>query len=74
MLNCCNLNKDRAAITVFGGSIVGVYPGVMGMAAYAPGLSETGFTVKGAKALRYIMNKLDLSVFQSACVKIDKNK
>lgn len=58
--------------TGFGGGIVGVFPGVMGLAAYGPGLTETGFSVKGAKALKYIMNRLDLSVFQSASVRIDK--
>lgn len=58
----------------FGGGIVGVLPGVMGIAAYAPGLSEKGFSVKGAQALRYVMNKLDISVFASARIRIDKSK
>lgn len=58
----------------FGGGIVGVFPGVMGIAAYAPGLSETGYSVKAAEALKYIMNKLDISVFQSASLRIDKDK
>lgn len=62
------------AVTDFGGGIVGVLPGVMGIAAYAPGLTPTGFTVKGAMALKYIMNKLGLSAFGSAKVTIDKNK
>lgn len=58
----------------FGGGIVGVFPGVMGIAAYAPGLSPKGFSIKSAKALRYIMNKLGISVFGSATIEIDKNK
>lgn len=62
------------AKTGFGGGIVGVFPGVMGIAAYAPGLTEKGFTAKGAQALRYVMNKLDISVFESAHIHIDKNK
>lgn len=58
----------------FGGGILGVFPGVMGIAAYAPGLTEKGFSAKGAEALRYIVNKLDISVFGSAHIHIDKNK
>ncbi len=60
--------------TGFGGGIIGVVPGVFGIAAYAPGLSPTGFTLKGAQALKYIVNRLQISVFASAHVKIDKDK
>lgn len=54
----------------FGGSIVGVYPGVMSIAAYSPALNAGGVSVKAAHAIIGIMRRLDLSVFASARVKI----
>ncbi len=56
----------------FGGGIMGVFPGVMGICAYSPRLNEEGVSVKAAQALDYIMNKLGISVFGSANVKIEK--
>lgn len=55
----------------FGGSIVGVYPGVMGVAAYSPLLMPNRVSEKAAKAIMTIMHKLDISVFQSAKLIID---
>lgn len=56
----------------FGGGIMGVFPGVMGICAYSPRLNEEGVSVKAAQSLDYIMNKLGISVFGSANVKIEK--
>lgn len=58
----------------FGGAIVGVYPGVMGVAAYAPLLMPNRVSEKAAKAIMTIMHKLDISVFQSARLIIDKER
>lgn len=57
----------------FGGTILGIYPGVMAIAAYAPGLNGHRVSVKAAKAIKYIMQKLDMSVFSSAKVTIVKD-
>lgn len=58
----------------FGGAIVGVYPGVMGIAAYSPLLMPNRVSEKAAKAIMTIMKNLDISVFQSAKLIIDKSK
>ncbi|MFR9672618.1 MAG: glutaminase, partial [Rikenellaceae bacterium] len=46
-----------------GGGILGVIPGVMGIAAFAPPLDNSGNSVKAQKALRYISNRLNLNVY-----------
>lgn len=58
----------------FGGAVLGILPGVMAIAAYSPEVNENGISVKGAKAIIEIMNKLNISVFGSADIEIDKNK
>lgn len=57
----------------FGGTILGVYPGVMAVAAYGADLNPARVSVKAARAIRHIMQKLDLSVFGSAKVSIVKD-
>lgn len=52
----------------FGGSIVGVIPGVMAVAAQAPELNPAGVSVKASKAIIDIMQRLDISIFASAKV------
>ena len=51
------------AKTGVGGGIMGVMPGIMGIAAFAPPLDDAGNSVKAQLAIRYIMNKLDLNIF-----------
>ena len=46
-----------------GGGVLGVMPGVMGIAAFAPPLDEAGNSVKAQAAVKAIMNKLGLGVF-----------
>lgn len=58
----------------FGGAIVGVIPGVMSIAAYSPLVNEKGVSVKGAKALIDITNSLQINVFGSAKIVVDKEK
>ena len=46
-----------------GGGIMGVVPGVLGIAAFAPPLDGAGNSVKAQKALARIAARLDLGVF-----------
>ncbi len=48
-----------------GGGILGVVPGVMGIAAFAPMLDEVGNSVKAQLALSYIANRLNLNVYST---------
>ncbi|MDE6490258.1 MAG: glutaminase [Muribaculaceae bacterium] len=56
----------------FGGAMIGVLPGTFGIAAYSPRLNEAGVPIKAAKAIAYIMKRLDASVYSSARLKIDE--
>lgn len=51
------------------GAIAAILPGVGGFVAYSPRVDEYGLSVRGAKALRYIAENLQLCVFDSAKVK-----
>ena len=53
-----------------GGGVLGVMPGVMGIAAFAPPLDEAGNSVKAQAAVKAIMNKLGLGVFNGDRVTI----
>lgn len=53
-----------------GGGVLGVMPGVMGVAAFAPPLDVAGNSVKAQAAVKAIMQKLDLGVFNGDSVKI----
>lgn len=46
-----------------GGGVMGVLPGVMGIAAFAPPLDTAGNSVKAQAAVKSVMNKLGLGVF-----------
>lgn len=50
----------------FGGTILGVIPGVMAVAAYGPELAPYGVSAKGIKAITSLMQELNISVFASA--------
>lgn len=54
----------------FGGTVLGIIPGVMAIAAYAPELNPVGVSMKATRAIMEISRRLDLSVFASARVKI----
>ncbi len=54
------------------GAMVAVMPGAFGIAAVSPMLNEAGVSVKAAKAIKMIANKLDINVFASARVEIVK--
>lgn len=53
-----------------GGGVLGVYPGVMGIAAFAPPLDDAGNSVKAQAAVKAVMKKLGLGVFNGDTVKI----
>ena len=48
-----------------GGGIMGVIPGVMGIAAFSPRLDESGNSVRAQLAVAYICDKLGLNVYQA---------
>lgn len=56
-----------------GGGVLGVYPGVMGVAAFAPPLDEAGNSVKAQAAVKAIMKKLDLGVFNGDNVTVKED-
>lgn len=56
----------------FSGAITAVLPGFGAITAYAPELDDRGVSVKGAKAIQYITQKLGLNVFASARVDVEK--
>mgnify|MGYP001400113224 CR=1 FL=1 len=58
------------AKTGVGGGVMGVMPGVFGISAFAPPLDGSGNSVKAQLAIKYIMNKLGLSVFSGDRVTI----
>ena len=61
------------AKTGVGGGIMGVVPGVMGLAAFAPPLDEAGNSVKAQRALAYIAGHLNLNIFGTTrCVMAEK--
>lgn len=56
----------------FAGGILAVLPGFGAIATYAPALCACGYSLKGARAIEYITNKLGLNVYASARVAVDK--
>ena len=46
-----------------GGGVLGVVPGLFGIAAFAPPLDEAGNSVKAQAAIKYIAQKLNVNVF-----------
>ena len=53
-----------------GGGILGVVPGVMGIAAFSPPLDKSGNSVRGQEAIKYIVNKLGINIFSGNVVEI----
>lgn len=48
-----------------GGGVMGVVPGVMGIAAFSPLLDDSGNSIKAQSAIKYIANRLNLNVYSS---------
>lgn len=60
------------AKTGVGGGIMGILPGVFGIAAFAPPLDEAGNSVRAQAAIKYIARKLGVNVFSGDSVEIVK--
>lgn len=65
------IKSGLPAKSSFGGAMVGVFPGVMSIAAYSPVVNDDGVSVKAYKAIHHIMKHLDISVFESSQLVID---
>lgn len=61
------------AKTGVGGGVMGVMPGLFGIAAFAPPLDDAGNSVKAQAAIKSFMNKLDLGIFKGDTVKIEND-
>ena len=61
------------AKTGVGGGVMGVMPGLFGIAAFAPPLDDAGNSVKAQAVIKAFMNKLDLGVFKGDTVKITQD-
>lgn len=51
------------AKTGVGGGVLGVMPGVFGIAAFAPPIDESGNSVKAQAAIKFITHKLGVNLF-----------
>ena len=58
------------AKTGVGGGVMGVMPGLFGIAAFAPPLDDAGNSVKAQAVIKSFMNKLDLGIFKGDKIKI----
>ena len=58
------------AKTGVGGGVMGVFPGQFGISAFAPPIDQAGNSVKAQLAIKYVMNKLGLNVFNGHRVTI----
>ena len=58
------------AKTGVGGGVMGVLPGQFGISAFAPPIDQAGNSVKAQLAIKYVMNKLGLNVFNGHRVTI----
>ncbi len=61
------------AKTGVGGGVMGVVPGVMGIAAFAPPLDAAGNSVKAQHALAQIASELSVSIFSSDRLIVEKS-
>lgn len=59
------------AKTGVGGGIVGVLPGIFGIAAFSPPIDEAGNSVRAQKSIAHIVQKLGLNIFGSEKVIIE---
>lgn len=56
-------NAGIPAKTGVGGGIMGVFPGLFGISAFAPPLDGAGNSVKAQLAIKQVMNELKLNIF-----------
>lgn len=60
------------AKTGVGGGVMGMLPGVFGIAAFAPPLDEAGNSVKAQAAIQYIAREIGINVFSGDQIEIIK--
>ena len=60
------------AKTGVSGGIMGILPGLFGIAAFAPPVDDAGISVKAQTAIKYIMEKSRLNVFDCCSIRIDE--
>lgn len=60
------------ALSGYAGTMVGVLPGVMGIAAYSPVVNGAGISIRSARAIAEIMNRLELSALSSSRVTVSE--
>ena len=53
-----------------GGGIMGVVPGVMGIAAFSPQLDKAGNSVRAQEVIKQIVNKLGLNIFNGDKIEV----
>ena len=58
------------AKTGVGGGVMGIMPGLFGIAAFAPPLDDAGNSVKAQAVIKSFMNKLGLGIFSGDLVRI----
>ena len=54
------------------GGVMGVLPGLFGISAFAPPIDKAGNSVRAQAAIKYIMEKSGLNIFDSCSVRIDE--
>lgn len=54
-----------------GGGVLGVFPGVMGIAAFAPPLDTAGNSVKAQAAVKSVMQKLGIGIFEGDSISVE---
>lgn len=54
-----------------GGGVMGVFPGMFGISAFAPPLDDSGNSEKAQLAIKFIMNELKLNIFNAENVTIE---
>lgn len=57
-----------------GGGIIGVLPGIFGIAAFSPPIDNAGNSVRAQLALRHIMETLELNIYSNEMAAIDVSK
>ena len=60
------------AKTGVSGGVMGVLPGLFGISAFAPPIDKAGNSVKAQAAIKFIMEKSGLNIFDSCSVRIDE--
>lgn len=53
-----------------GGGVLGVFPGVMGVSAFAPPLDEAGNSVKAQAAVKAVIKKLGIGIFEGDTIEV----